>query len=61
MGVFSWLRRMVRDAFIAGIEDGCQAVANGDADTGPVLLSFQARIAPALPAPEEETPKRKAK
>jgi hypothetical protein len=62
INVFSWLRRQVRDAFVAGISDGVSELANGDGEThSAAVAALMARLTPQLPAPVEEPTKGKGR
>lgn len=57
MNPLSWLRNRVREAVLAGIEDGLQAL-DDTPDTRPAVEALEARIRPQLPAPEEKARKK---
>jgi hypothetical protein len=60
--VFGWVRRQAHDAFLAGIGDAVQELANGDGSShGEAVAALMARLTPQLPAPVEEPTKGKGR
>jgi hypothetical protein len=51
-GIFNWIRRQVRDAFLAGVADAARALH--EAEDVEALLLEHLPEAPALPAPDRE-------
>jgi hypothetical protein len=61
--LFAWLRKMVRDAFLAGVQDGVHEITreeSGGPEAG-ILLRLKLERPAALPAPVEVAADRKRK
>jgi hypothetical protein len=54
LGFFSWLRRQVRNAVLAGLSDAVNELADGDLDTAAALLRQRIEALPPPQAPEPE-------
>mgnify|MGYP000937267558 CR=1 FL=1 len=66
MNPFTWIRRLARDAFLAGVHDAVTEIAPADGQPMPSLADLQQRLAlPGQPVeepePEPEPVKRRAK
>ena len=56
LSVFSWLRAQVKQAFVAGIQDGLAEIGDPDPDAGSVLAVLRAKAAiPVEPIEQAET------
>ena len=53
LSVFSWLRAQVKQAFVAGIQDGLAEIGDPDPDAGSVLAMLRAKA--AIPVEQAET------
>lgn len=56
LSVFNWLRLQVKNAFVAGIQDGMAEIGDPDADAGGALAMLRAKAAIAAKPADAAVP-----